>query len=164
VETVGDEIAIDGQVIPALAETDPARLPRRELGVDVMIESTGHLRTRSAAAQHLDAGARKVIISAPAKGEEPVTTVVLGVNFDSAYDPDRDDILSMASCTTGCLAPAAKVLHETVGISRGLMTTIHASPPTRTCSTGRTRICAKPAPPRSTWCPPPREQPKRLVW
>ena len=127
VQSTGDGIAIDGQVIPALAEADPTKLPWGELGVDVVIESTGRLRTRAGAAKHLDAGARKVIISAPAKGDEPVdATVVLGVNFDSVYDPDHHHILSMASCTTGCLAPAAKVLHETVGIRQGLMTTIHA--------------------------------------
>ncbi len=127
VQSTGDGIAIDRQVIPALAETDPAKLPWGALGVDVVIESTGRLRTRAGAAKHVDAGARKVIISAPAKGDEPVNaTVVLGVNFDSVYDPDHHHILSMASCTTGCLAPAAKVLHETVGIRQGLMTTIHA--------------------------------------
>jgi glyceraldehyde 3-phosphate dehydrogenase len=120
-------IAVDGREIRALAETDPARLPWAELGVDVVIESTGRFRTRAQAAKHLDAGARKVIISAPAKGEEPVdATVVLGVNFDSDYDPERHDIISMASCTTNCLAPVAKVLHEAVGIRHGLMTTIHA--------------------------------------
>jgi glyceraldehyde 3-phosphate dehydrogenase len=120
-------IAVDGREIRALAETDPASLPWAELGVDVVIESTGRFRTRSQAAKHLDAGARKVIISAPAKGDEPVdATVVLGVNFDNDYDPERHDIISMASCTTNCLAPVAKVLHEAVGIRHGLMTTIHA--------------------------------------
>ena len=120
-------IIVDGHEIRALAETDPARLPWGELGVEVVIESTGRFRTRAQAARHLDAGARKVIISAPAKGEEPVdATVVLGVNFDSDYDPERHDIISMASCTTNCLAPVAKVLHDAVGIRHGLMTTIHA--------------------------------------
>jgi glyceraldehyde 3-phosphate dehydrogenase len=95
--------------------------------VDVVIESTGCYRTRAAAAEHLAAGARKVIVSAPGKGPEPLdATVVLGVNFDEAYDPERDQIISNASCTTNCLAPVAKVLHETVGIRHGLMTTIHA--------------------------------------
>jgi glyceraldehyde 3-phosphate dehydrogenase len=127
VDVRGDQIVIDGRAVPALAQTDPAQLPWRELDVEVVIESTGHLRTRAGAAGHLQAGARKVIISAPAKGEEPVdATVVLGVNFEGDYDPERHHILSMASCTTGCLAPAAKVLHETVGIRHGLMTTIHA--------------------------------------
>jgi glyceraldehyde 3-phosphate dehydrogenase len=120
-------ISIDHVYVRALAETDPRELPWDELGVDVVIESTGRFRTRAAAAQHLEAGARKVIISAPAKGDEPVdATVVLGVNFDEAYDPDRDDVISNASCTTNCLAPVAKVLHETVGIKHGLMTTVHA--------------------------------------
>ena len=98
-----------------------------ELGVEVVIESTGRLRTRTAAAQHLLAGTRKVIISAPAKGTEPPdATVVLGVNFDEVYHPDRHHIISSASCTTNCLAPVAKVLHDTVGIKHGLMTTVHA--------------------------------------
>ena len=120
-------ITIDDSEIRALAESDPASLPWKELGVDIVIESTGRFRTRAAAEQHLAAGARKVIISAPAKGDEPVdATVVLGVNFDEAYDEDRHDIISNASCTTNCLAPVAKVLHETVGIRHGLMTTVHA--------------------------------------
>jgi glyceraldehyde 3-phosphate dehydrogenase len=120
-------ILIDGVEIRALAETDPSALPWGELGVDVVIESTGRFRTRAAAAQHLDAGARKVIISAPAKGTEPPdATVVLGVNFDEVYDPETHHVISNASCTTNCLAPVAKVLHETVGIRHGLMTTVHA--------------------------------------
>jgi glyceraldehyde 3-phosphate dehydrogenase len=122
-----DGISIDGVHIQALAETDPLSLPWSELEVDVVIESTGRFRTRAAAAQHLEAGARKVIISAPAKGAEPPdATVVLGVNFDEVYDADRHHVISNASCTTNCLAPVAKVLHETVGIKHGLMTTVHA--------------------------------------
>ncbi len=122
-----DGISVDGTVVRALAETDPKLLPWAELGVDVVIESTGRFRTRAAAAQHLEAGARKVIISAPAKGSEPPdATVVLGVNFDEVYDAEHHHIISNASCTTNCLAPVAKVLHETVGIRHGLMTTIHA--------------------------------------
>ena len=120
-------ITIDGIKIRTLAETDPLALPWSELGVDVVIESTGRLRTRAGAAQHLQAGARKVIISAPAKGAEPAdATLVLGVNFDEVYDPDIHHVVSNASCTTNCLAPVAKVLHETVGIKHGLMTTVHA--------------------------------------
>jgi len=120
-------IAIDDAEVRALAEPDPASLPWEELGVDIVIESTGRFRTRAAAEQHLAAGARKVIISAPVKGDEPAdATVVLGVNFDEVYDEDRHDIISNASCTTNCLAPVAKVLHETVGIRHGLMTTVHA--------------------------------------
>ena len=118
---------VDGHQIDAYAEKDPGSLPWAALGVDVVIESTGKLRTREAAAQHLDAGASKVIISAPAKGSEPAdATVVLGVNFEEAYDPDRHHVISNASCTTNCLAPVAKVLHEAVGIRHGLMTTVHA--------------------------------------
>jgi glyceraldehyde 3-phosphate dehydrogenase len=120
-------IAIDGTPVRALAERDPSALPWRELGVDVVIESTGHIRTRTGAAQHLEAGAQKVIISAPTKGSEPPdATVVLGVNFDEVYDPEHHHVISNASCTTNCLAPVAKVLHETIGIRHGLMTTVHA--------------------------------------
>ncbi len=127
VTVVPGGLSVDGATIRTTAETDPRALPWDELGVDVVIESTGRFRTRAAAAQHLEAGAKKVIISAPAKGDEPVdATVVLGVNFDAAYDPDRDHVISNASCTTNCLAPVAKVLHETVGIRHGLMTTVHA--------------------------------------
>ena len=127
VVAAGDGIDIGDHRVRTFAETEPQTLPWRELGVDVVIESTGRFRTRAAAAEHLDAGARKVIISAPAKGDQPAdVTVVLGVNFDDVYDPDAHHIISNASCTTNCLAPVAKVLHETVGIEHGLMTTIHA--------------------------------------
>jgi glyceraldehyde 3-phosphate dehydrogenase len=119
-------LVIDGQAVRALAEKDPAALPWAELGVDVVIESTGKFRTRAQAAMHLEAGAHKVIISAPASGGEPIDgTFVLGVNFDQ-YDPEHHHVISNASCTTNCLAPVAKVLHEAVGIKHGLMTTIHA--------------------------------------
>jgi glyceraldehyde 3-phosphate dehydrogenase len=122
---VGDgSLLVDGREVRALAEGDPAALPWDDLGVDVVIESTGLFTKRADAAKHLDAGAKKVIISAPAT--EPDATVVLGVNFDDAYDPDNHDVISNASCTTNCLAPVAKVLHDTLGIERGLMTTIHA--------------------------------------
>jgi glyceraldehyde 3-phosphate dehydrogenase len=98
-----------------------------DLGADVVIEASGRLRTRAAAAGHIDAGARKVIVSAPIKGPEPADAdVVLGVNFDEVYDPERHHVVSNVSCTTNCLAPVAKVLHETVGIRHGLMTSIHA--------------------------------------
>ncbi|HUO73787.1 MAG TPA: type I glyceraldehyde-3-phosphate dehydrogenase [Solirubrobacteraceae bacterium] len=118
---------VDDSEVRALAETDPLALPWKELGVDVVIESTGKLRTRAAAAKHLEAGAKKVIISAPTKGSEPPdATLVLGVNFDEVYDFEKHHIVSNASCTTNCLAPVAKVLHETVGIRHGLMTTVHA--------------------------------------
>jgi glyceraldehyde 3-phosphate dehydrogenase len=112
--------------IRALAERDPSDLPWAELGVDVVIESTGKFRTRADAARHLEAGARKVILSAPAKGSEPAdANIVLGVN-DHLYDPERHHIITNASCTTNCLAPVASILHSTVGIRHGLMTTIHA--------------------------------------
>ncbi len=117
-------ISIDGKELKVLSERDPAALPWGDLGVDVVIESTGFFTARADAAKHLEAGAKKVIISAPAK--EPDVTVALGVNFDSAYDPASHDIISNASCTTNCLAPLAKVLHEAFGIEQGLMTTIHA--------------------------------------
>jgi glyceraldehyde 3-phosphate dehydrogenase len=126
VEAGKGAIMVDGAEIRALSETDPRALPWSELGVDVVIESTGRFRTRAAAAQHLDAGARKVIISAPTKGDQPPdATVVLGVN-DEVYDPEHHHIISNASCTTNCLAPVAMVLHETAGIRHGLMTTVHA--------------------------------------
>jgi glyceraldehyde 3-phosphate dehydrogenase len=124
VEATDDAIVVDGREIRVLAERDPAALPWADLGVEVAIESTGLFTGREDAAKHLQAGARKVIITAPAK--DPDVTVALGVNFDSAYDPDAHDIISNASCTTNCLAPVAKVVHETAGIERGLMTTIHA--------------------------------------
>jgi glyceraldehyde 3-phosphate dehydrogenase len=124
VEQRGDSLSIDGREVKVLAERDPADLPWGDLGVDVVIESTGFFTKRDDAAKHLAAGARKVIISAPAT--EPDVTVALGVNFDDAYDPENHHVISNASCTTNCLGPVAKVLHETVGIERGLMTTIHA--------------------------------------
>jgi glyceraldehyde 3-phosphate dehydrogenase len=124
VEVTGDTIRIDDAEVRVLAERDPAALPWSELGVEVVIESTGLFTKREAAAKHLEAGARKVVITAPAT--DPDVTVALGVNFETAYDPDSHHIISNASCTTNCLAPVAKVLHEAVGIERGLMTTIHA--------------------------------------
>jgi glyceraldehyde 3-phosphate dehydrogenase len=124
VEIEEGELVVDGVRVRTLAETDPARLPWAELDVDVVIESTGRFRARADAAKHLEAGARKVIVSAPAK--DPDVTVALGVNFDEAYDPERHRIVSNASCTTNCLAPVAKVLHAGLGIRHGLMTTIHA--------------------------------------
>jgi glyceraldehyde 3-phosphate dehydrogenase len=124
VEATDDGIAVDGSQVKVLAERDPGSLPWGELGVEVVIESTGLFTKRDDAAKHLEAGARKVIISAPAT--EPDVTVALGVNFERDYDPANHHIISNASCTTNCLAPVAKVLHETVGIERGLMTTIHA--------------------------------------
>jgi glyceraldehyde 3-phosphate dehydrogenase (phosphorylating) len=117
-------LEVDGATIKVLAERDPATLPWSDLGVDVVIESTGLFTKRDDAAKHLEAGARKVIISAPAT--DPDVTVALGVNFDDAYDPDSHHIISNASCTTNCLAPLAKAINDAVGIEQGLMTTIHA--------------------------------------
>jgi glyceraldehyde 3-phosphate dehydrogenase len=124
IEVSGDGIAVDGKQLRILSEKDPGALPWGDLGVEVVIESTGLFTKREGAEKHLEAGAKKVIISAPAT--DPDVTVVLGVNFDSDYDPEKHNIISNASCTTNCLAPVAKVLHDTVGIDRGLMTTIHA--------------------------------------
>jgi glyceraldehyde 3-phosphate dehydrogenase len=124
VEALDGAIRVDGHEIPLFAEKDPAALPWRELGAEVVIESTGKFRDRAGASKHLEAGARKVIISAPAK--EPDVTVALGVNFDETYDPATHHVISNASCTTNCLAPVAKVLHEAFGVRHGVMTTVHA--------------------------------------
>jgi glyceraldehyde 3-phosphate dehydrogenase len=124
VEARETSIVVDGQELRVLAERDPASLPWGELGADVVIESTGLFADRENAAKHLEGGAKKVVISAPATG--PDVTVALGVNFDQAYDRDAHHVISNASCTTNCLAPVAKVLHEAVGVRHGLMTTIHA--------------------------------------
>ena len=123
VEAKGDEIIINGKAVKALMVKDPAQLPWKALGVEVVIESTGLFTEGDKARAHLAAGARKVIISAPAKGED--ITIVMGVN-DDKYDPARHNIISNASCTTNCLAPVAKILNDTFGIDRALMTTIHA--------------------------------------
>jgi glyceraldehyde 3-phosphate dehydrogenase len=123
VEATGDSLVVDGDELKVFAERDPAALPWGDIGAEVVIESTGLFTDRDNAAKHLDAGAKKVIISAPAKGAD--VTIAIGVN-DDAYDKDKHDVISNASCTTNCLAPVAKVLHDTVGIEHGLMTTIHA--------------------------------------
>jgi glyceraldehyde 3-phosphate dehydrogenase len=123
VEVEDGAIVVNGNAIRTPTETDPARLPWDVIGVDVVIESTGRFRARADAEKHLNAGARKVIVSAPAK--DPDVTVALGVNFET-YDPALHHIVSNASCTTNCLAPVAKLLHETIGIRHGLMTTVHA--------------------------------------
>jgi glyceraldehyde 3-phosphate dehydrogenase len=124
VEQSDGGLRVDGKELKVLAERDPGALPWGDLGVDVVIESTGFFTKRDDAAKHLAGGAKKVIISAPATG--PDATVVLGVNFDEVYDKASHDVISNASCTTNCLAPVAKVLNDTVGIEHGLMTTIHA--------------------------------------
>ena len=126
-------IRVDGKLLKVLAEKEPARLPWADLGVDLVIESTGRFTKPDAARAHIEAGAKKVIISAPlgksepksSAGEDDAITIVLGVN-EAAYDPARFNIISNASCTTNCLAPAVKVLHDTFGIERGMMTTVHS--------------------------------------
>ena len=123
VKVVGGDLEIDGHRIKVLSERDPAALPWGDLGVEIVVESTGIFRDREGASKHLQAGAKKVLISAPAKGED--LTVVLGVN-DEMYDPAKHHIVSNASCTTNCLAPAVKVLLDNFGIVKGLMTTIHS--------------------------------------
>lgn len=123
VKASADEISVGGRSFKVLAERDPAKLPWGDLGADIVIESTGIFTDATKAKAHVDAGAKKVIISAPAKNED--ITVVMGVNHTD-YDPAKHTIISNASCTTNCLAPMAKVLHETFEIQRGLMTTIHA--------------------------------------
>ncbi|MFF2287673.1 type I glyceraldehyde-3-phosphate dehydrogenase [Peribacillus butanolivorans] len=119
----GDYLVVDGHKVKVLAERDPAQLAWGELGVDVVVESTGRFTKRSDAAKHLEAGAKKVIISAPASDED--ITIVMGVNEDK-YDAENHHVISNASCTTNCLAPFAKVLHEQFGIKRGMMTTVHS--------------------------------------
>ena len=123
VEVDGGDIVIDGDRVKVLAERDPSKLPWGDMGVDVVVESTGVFTDREKAGLHLSAGAKKVIISAPAKGED--ITVCMGVNHDK-YDPAKHHIISNASCTTNCLAPAAKVVNDHFGIEQGVMTTIHA--------------------------------------
>ncbi|MGI9080735.1 MAG: type I glyceraldehyde-3-phosphate dehydrogenase [Thermoleophilaceae bacterium] len=123
VEATENGLVVDGDELRVFAERDPGELPWGEVGAEVVIEATGLFTDRESAAKHLSAGAQKVIISAPAT--EPDVTVVLGVN-DDAYDKDKHDVVSAASCTTNCLGPVARVLHDAIGIESGIMTTIHA--------------------------------------
>ncbi|MEZ4414756.1 MAG: type I glyceraldehyde-3-phosphate dehydrogenase [Gemmatimonadota bacterium] len=123
VELASDGLVVDGDALKVLSERDPANLPWKDLGIDIVIESTGRFTDREKAAAHLDAGARKVIISAPGKKED--ITVVMGVNHE-AYDPDKHHVISNASCTTNCLAPVVKVLLDAFGFENGFMTTVHA--------------------------------------
>ncbi|MCQ9208692.1 MAG: type I glyceraldehyde-3-phosphate dehydrogenase [Omnitrophica bacterium] len=123
IKVEADGISVDGKEFKVLSEKDPGKLPWKELGVDIAIESTGIFREKEKAQMHLTAGAKKVIISAPAKGE--VKTVVLGVN-EETYDPKTDNIVSNASCTTNCIAPVVKVIKDAFGVQKGLMTTIHS--------------------------------------
>src|SRR5438034_112562 len=153
VKATADEISVGGQTFKVLVERDPAKLPWGDLGADVVIESTGLFTDAEKAKAHLAGGAKKVIISAPAKNED--ITLVLGVN-DDKYDPARHSIISNASCTTNCLAPMAKVLHETFTIEKGLMTTIHAYTQDQNLQDGphkdlrRTRAAARNIVPTST--------------
>jgi len=124
IESGDGSITVNGKEVRVLAERDPAKLPWKDLGAEVVIESTGLFVDRENASKHLSAGAQKVIISAPAK--DPDVTVALGVNFDDAYDDGQHHIISNASCTTNCLAPVAKILNDGIGIKHGLMTTVHA--------------------------------------
>jgi glyceraldehyde 3-phosphate dehydrogenase (phosphorylating) len=124
IEAGEDFISVEGTKIKVLAERDPAKLPWSDLGASVVVESTGLFTDRGGASKHLEAGAERVVISAPAK--DPDVTVVLGVNFDDAYDPSAHRIISNASCTTNCLAPVARIMNDEIGIVHGLMTTIHA--------------------------------------
>ena len=123
VEAADDSFTVDGKRVKVLAERDPGKIPWRDYGVDIVIESTGLFTDATRAAAHLEGGVKKVIISAPAKNED--ATIVLGVNEDS-YDPVRHKVISNASCTTNCIAPVVKVLHQSFGVNKGLMTTIHA--------------------------------------
>jgi glyceraldehyde 3-phosphate dehydrogenase len=123
IEATADSLIVNGHKLQVIAQRDPAQIPWEDLGVQIVIESTGFFTDADKAAAHLQAGAKKVIISAPAKGED--LTIVLGVN-DHVYDPQKHQIISNASCTTNCLAPTAKVLNDTFGIERGLMNTIHS--------------------------------------
>jgi glyceraldehyde 3-phosphate dehydrogenase (phosphorylating) len=123
VEVQGDRIVVNGSAIRVLAEKDPARLPWKDLKVDLVLESTGLFTSREKAGSHLEAGAKKVVISAPAKGED--LTIVYGVNHDR-YDPARHHVISNASCTTNCLVPVVKVIRDAFGFERGFMTTIHS--------------------------------------
>ena len=123
VSHTNDSITVAGHVIPIMSRRDPAAIDWGDLGADIVIESTGRFRTRDEAAVHLKGGARKVLVSAPAKGAD--LTVVVGIN-DKSYDPDHHDVISNASCTTNCVVPMAKVLHDSFGLVKGFMTTIHA--------------------------------------
>ena len=126
VEVKGSSLIVDGKELKILAEPDPSKLPWKEMGVYVAVESTGRFRSREAAGKHLEAGAEKVLVSAPmSPAKSADLTVVYGVN-DNLYDPKKHNIMSLASCTTNCLAPVAKVLNDTFGIDKGLMTTVHA--------------------------------------
>ncbi len=119
-------IVVKGKEIKIFSERDPEKLPWKKLNIDIVVESTGIFRTKEGAEKHLKAGAKKVLISAPAKGDNPIKTIVIGVN-EKDYDKKNDNVVSLASCTTNCLAPVVKVLNDNFGIEKGFMTTVHAS-------------------------------------
>jgi glyceraldehyde-3-phosphate dehydrogenase type I len=123
VEVAEDGLVIDGKKVKITAQRDPSQIPWKEMGVELVVDSTGAFRDREGLSKHIEAGAKKVIVTAPAKGED--ITIVLGVN-DELYDGEKHNIISNASCTTNCLAPVSKVILEKLGIKKGLMTTIHA--------------------------------------
>jgi glyceraldehyde 3-phosphate dehydrogenase len=125
VKVKGSSLVVNGKELKVFAEKEPEKLPWKKLKIDVVFESTGVFRTKELASKHITAGAKKVMISAPAKGDEPVRTIVIGVN-DKEYDKKKDDVISTASCTTNCLTPVVRVLADRFGIKRGFMTTIHA--------------------------------------
>ena len=145
IEVSDDGFSVNGRSIRILADKDPENLPWSELDVDIVVESTGLFTNRSAAKKHLKAGAKKVLISAPAA--DPDVTLVLGVN-DDIYNTDSDHIISNASCTTNCLAPIAKVLHKNLGIERGVMTTIHSFTNDQQYLTCLIRTCVGVEPPQ----------------
>ena len=157
VEATEDSLIIDGRKIKIVSDRDPANIHWGDLGADVVIESTGKFNDGEKAGIHLKNGAKKVVITAPAKNED--ATIVLGVN-EGIYDPDKHHIISNASCTTNCLAPVAKVLQEEFGIKRGMMTTVHAYTAIRKSWITGIRICAGPGPAPSLWYLPPPVQPK----
>jgi glyceraldehyde 3-phosphate dehydrogenase len=125
IKAEGDNIVVDGKKIKILSEKEPENLPWNDLNIDVVVESTGIFRTKEKAEKHIKAGAKKVLLSAPFKGDIPVKTIVIGVN-EKEYDKEKDNIISLASCTTNCLAPVVKVLNDNFGVEKGFMTTVHA--------------------------------------
>ncbi|MEX2671130.1 MAG: type I glyceraldehyde-3-phosphate dehydrogenase [Phycisphaeraceae bacterium] len=135
IEADGDNLVVNGKVVPCFSERDPSKLPWGERGADYVIESTGLFTDIAGASKHLEAGAKRVIISAPTKSPDEIPTIVLGVN-EKQFDPGKHKVVSNASCTTNCLAPLAKVVHENFGIAEGLMTTIHAATATQPTQDG----------------------------
>ena len=161
VKANGGDLLVASTTVPVLGERDPSLLPWKSLGVDVVIESSGHFTTRDKAAAHLDAGAPRVLVSAPCKGAD--ATFVIGVNEDS-FDPAKHQVISNASCTTNCLVPMIKVLDDAFGVERGFMTTIHAYTGDQQLVDGPHKDPVGPGPPPSTSCRPPRAPHGRPGW